>query len=262
MLRIRVMPCLLLSGRGLVKTVRFRSPSYVGDPVNTVRIFNELEVDELVLLDIGATPEGREIQYGLLEEIAGECFMPFAYGGGVGSVEDAGRLFEVGAEKVVVNSTALENPDLITGLAKRFGSQAVVVSIDVKKDFFGRYRVFGCGGRSKSGHSPELWARRMEECGAGEILLTAIDREGTFGGYDTTLIRMVSDVLEIPVIANGGASCVEDFKKAVHEGGASALAAGSMVVYQGAGKGVLTNFPARKELNALVENEGGNSDAQ
>lgn len=253
MLRIRVIPCLLLKGRGLVKTVRFRSPSYVGDPINIVRIFNELEVDELVFLDIEATPGSREIQARLLQEIASECFMPFTYGGGIRTVEDAQRVFELGAEKVVINSWLFEDPDLVGRIARIYGSQAVVAAVDAGRDIFGRYRVFSRSGRRRHPFEPVAWARRMEEAGAGEILLTAIHREGTFSGYDIPLIRAVSEAVTIPVIANGGASRVEDFRTAVVEGGASAVATGSMVVYQGPNRAVLTNFPERETLVRVFE---------
>ena len=253
MLRIRVIPCLLLSGAGLVKTVKFRSPKYVGDPVNIVRIFNELEVDELVLQDLDATPKGGGINFNLLEDIASECFMPFTYGGGVSSLEDAKRLFGLGAEKIIVNTHAFSRPEFVGRLAERFGSQAVVASVDVKRNMWGRYRVYSRGGREKTEYSPVQWAKRMEELGAGEILLSSIDRDGTFSGYDIELIRLVSEALSIPVIASGGASCLDDFHRAIHEGGASALGIGSMAVFQGPGLGVLTNFPKRDALNALVE---------
>lgn len=253
MFRTRVMPCLLLRGRGLVKTVRFKNPVYVGDPVNTVRIFNELEVDELILLDIGATPQGSPIQYKLLEEVASECFMPFTYGGGITSLEDAQRIFGLGAEKVVLNSRLFDHADLVAEIAEIFGNQAVVVSIDVNRNLLGDYRVCSNGGSKGRGVSPVDWARRMEAAGAGEILLNAIHRDGTFRGYDIKLTRAVADAVSIPVIACGGASSVEDFRAAIFEGGASAVAAGSMVVYQGPNRAVLTNFPNRAKLKQALE---------
>jgi len=255
MLRVRVIPCLLLSGTGLVKTVKFKSPKYVGDPVNIVRIFNELEVDELVLQDICTTQCGSSIQFDLLENIAKECFMPFAYGGGIATIEDAHRLFELGAEKIIVNSAADKNPELIQQLANRFGSQAIVASIDVKKDIWGRYRVHHVSGTQKTNNAPPEWAKCMEEHGAGEILLTSIDRDGTFTGYDTALIRTVTNAVGVPVIASGGASCLNDFVEAIVKGGASALGVGSMVVYQGSERAVLTNFPKRELLNTLFEGQ-------
>lgn len=256
MLKVRVMPCLLLSGGGLVKTVRFRDPSYVGDPVNTIMIFNEQEVDELILLDIGASPLGAPPNWALLEEVADECFMPFAYGGGVRDVEDARRLFGIGAEKVVVNTRAHEDPAFVTRLAERFGSQSVIAGIDVRRTLLGRYEVCTRGGRERTGKDPVRWAAEMARAGAGEILLTAMDRDGTFSGYDLELTRRVSDAVEVLVIACGGAGGVEDFGRAVREGGAAAVAAGSLVVYQGRHRAVLINFPRREALRRVLAGGG------
>lgn len=252
MLRTRVMPCLLLKGNGLVKTVRYKQPNYVGDPVNTIRIFNELEVDELILLDIDASVSGCGIQYDILEDVASECFMPLTYGGGIRHIEDAEKLFSLGIEKCVINTCSLECENIVGRIARLFGSQSVVVSIDVRRTLFNSYRVFSKGGTVKHRHSPVDWARRVEDTGAGEIILTSIDREGTFSGYDLELIRAVSEAVTIPVIAHGGASCVEDFCRAVFEGKASAVAAGSMFVYQGKNRAVVTNFPSRKTLREAL----------
>lgn len=253
MLRTRVMPCLLLKGTGLVKTVRFKKPDYVGAPVNIIRIFNELEVDELVLLDIGVTPSNSAIQLDVIEAVANECFMPLTYGGGIRSLDDVSRIFSLGVEKCVINTQSFEDPTLIGKVAARFGSQSIVAAIDVKMTMFGAYRVCSRSGTVKHKQDPVTWAKQMEGDGAGEILLTAIDREGTFGGYDLDLIRAVADAVSIPVIANGGASSVDDFRQAVFVGKASAVAAGSMVVYQGKNRAVLTNFPTRKELKQALE---------
>ncbi len=253
MLKTRVIPCLLLRNRGLVKTVRFEKPSYVGDPINTVRIFNEVEVDELIFLDINATVEDKRPQLQLLEEIAGECFMPFAYGGGVKTVDDMAAIFKLGAEKVAINSAALTNPGLIEKAAARFGSQAVVVSIDVRKRrLLGGYSVYTRGGRHDARLDPVDYARKVERLGAGEILLTSIDRDGTMEGYDLELVSQVSRAVRIPVIACGGAGSVADLARA-KRAGASAVAAGSMVVYQGRNRAVLINFPSRRDLRAALE---------
>lgn len=256
MLRTRVMPCLLLKGTGLVKTVRFQKPDYVGDPVNIVRIFNELEVDELVLLDIEASARGSSVNFDMVEAVASECFMPLTYGGGITSVEDFSRIYSLGVEKCVLNTGCHEQPGLITEAAGRFGSQSIVASIDVRKTMFNSYKVFSHGGSRKRNVNPVEWARRVEAAGAGEILLTSMDRDGTFKGYDVPLVKAVSDAVRIPVIANGGAASVDDFRQAVFEGGASAVAAGSMVVYQGANRAVLTNFPAREDLKRALGNDG------
>ena len=253
MLSIRVMPCLLLRNEGLVKTVKFKDPVYVGDPINTVRIFNEKEVDELIFLDITATINNRRPQFAYLAEIASECFMPFAYGGGVSDLSDLKQLFNLGAEKVALNSHAYENPNLLRKAADHFGSQSIIASIDVKRSLTGRYSVYTHGGRRNAQTDPVQRAQEMAAQGAGEILLTAIDRDGTFKGYDTELIHIVSQSVDIPLIACGGAGRVEDFGIAVSEGGASAVAAGSIVVYQGINRAVLVNFPSKAELRRVVD---------
>jgi cyclase len=252
MLQTRVIPCLLLRNRGLVKTVRFKNASYVGDPVNSVRIYNEKEVDELILLDIYATPEGKKPSFDLIHEIAGECFMPLTYGGGIRCSEDAGRIFALGVEKIAINDYAVTRPEFIGEMSELFGSQSLVVSIDVKKKLFGGYEVYTGSGKLSTRLDPVNWARQVEELGAGEILLTSIDRDGTMGGYDIELIKKVTETVSIPVVACGGAGRVADLSAAVRFGGASAVAAGSMVVYQGVNRAVLINFPTRKELNEVL----------
>ena len=247
------MPCLLVSNGRLVKAVRFRNPAYVGDPVNAIKIYNEKEVDELILLDITATAEGRRPDFFFLSEVADECFMPLAYGGGIRDIDDISRIFSLGIEKVAINSYALENPSFIEKAAAIFGSQSILLSMDVKKNLFGKYRVYDRGGRNGTDHEPAAWAARMERMGAGEILLNSIDQDGTMEGYDTTLIRKVTEAVTVPVIACGGAGRIQDFKMAVEEGGASAVAAGSMVVYQGKNKGVLINFPSRDDLKNILD---------
>ncbi len=252
MLRTRVIPCLLLRGKSLVKTIKFKNFSYIGDPVNTCRIFNELEVDELCFLDITASRQGHEPNCNLLKDIANECFMPLSYGGGVNSVAMAERLFSLGFEKVVLNTSALVNPSLITELAKRFGNQSVIVAIDVKKGFWGKYECFGKSGTSRYKISPVEWAKQVEEYGAGEVLLTSIEREGTWEGFDVDLVRQVSDAVSIPVIANGGAGNVAHIGDIVKQGHASAVALGSMVVYQKKDMGVLVNFPDEDVLKEVL----------
>lgn len=246
------MPCLLLRNRGLVKTVRFKDPNYVGDPINTIRIFNEKEVDELILLNITATMEKKQPNLQVISEVASECFMPLTYGGGMRSIDDAKIIFSLGVEKVAINSYAVENPSFIRECADLFGSQSIIVSIDVKKTWLGKYVVHTHGGRTATTFDPVEWAQQAERAGAGELLLTSIDRDGTFEGYDIELIKQVTSAVNIPVIACGGAGTVEDFTAAVKNGGASAVAAGSMVVYQGKNRGVLTNFPARQELESAL----------
>mgnify|MGYP005991623055 FL=1 len=253
MLLTRVIPCLLLQDDSLVKTINFKKPGYIGDPVNTARIFNELEVDELAVLDITATNKKRKPNFKILSELANECFMPLAYGGGICDFEDAKKIFQIGIEKIIINSYAFERPAFITELAEHFGNQAVVASIDVKKNLFGKYQVYSNAGNKKQKVDVVTWAQELEKLGAGEILLTAIHQEGTWKGFDTDLIKSVTDAVDIPVIANGGASSINDIGKAVKQGNASAVSIGSMVVYQNKGMGVLVNFPDNKKLKRELE---------
>lgn len=250
MLRTRVIPALLLRNESLVKTVRFGKFTYVGDPCNTVRIFNELEVDELLFLDITATPEKRMPNLKVLSDISNECFMPLGYGGGVRSFENAKAIFEIGFEKVAINSFAIENPEFITQLADHFGSQSVIGSIDVKRDFWGQYKVQTHAGKKSTGRNPVEWAQELESLGAGEILLTSIDREGTWRGFDVELVRAVADAVSVPVIAQGGAGTLGHIGEVVKKGGASAVALGSMVVFQKQNMGVLVNFPSQHNIKS------------
>lgn len=253
MLKTRVIPCLLLSHQGLVKTIRFKHPRYVGDPINTARIFNEKEVHELIFLDIDATVEKKKPSFDMISRIASECFIPFVYGGGIRSIEDMKKLYRLGVEKISINSYAAENPFFIRKCADEFGSQSIVVSIDVKKTFLGTHRVYTHGGRKGTGLDPEHFAIEMEKMGAGEIFLTSIDRDGTWEGYDIDLIKKVSGAVHIPVIACGGAGRIEDFSDAIKLGGASAVASGSMFVYQAKNRGVLINFPSQEELEKVSD---------
>lgn len=251
-LRPRVIPSLLLHDEALVKTVRFGKFRYVGDPANTCRIFNELEVDELVLLDILASRERREPNYSLLRDISSECFMPLAYGGGITSVEMAEQVLKIGFEKVIVNTAALQNTDLISDISKKIGSQSLIVAIDVKKSWLGKERCRGLSGRWNSGMEPIEWAQHAQCEGAGEILLTSIEREGTWEGFDQNLVSSVVDAVSIPVIAHGGAGSMDDVSLAIKVAGASAVALGSMVVFQKKDMGVLVNFPETEQLEKAL----------
>jgi cyclase len=246
MSQVRIIPVLLLKDGGLYKTVRFGKDNYVGDPINTVKIFNEKEADELVLLDYHATLEKRGPDFSKIGEIAGEAFMPMAYGGGISSLDQAKKVFDSGFEKVVLNSTLFNNLSILREVGNIYGAQSVVASIDVKSNFFGKQKVYSVSGTRKTDLDPVQWARTLEDAGAGEIFLNAIDRDGTWEGYDIALIKAVSEAVKVPVIACGGAGSMADFEKAVREGGASAVAAGSLFVYQRKGMGVLVNFPAQK----------------
>jgi imidazole glycerol-phosphate synthase subunit HisF len=244
MSRIRIIPVLLLSKGGLYKTVRFQKPQYIGDPINAVKIFNEKEADELILLDYTASKEKRTIDYTKIAEIAGEAFMPMAYGGAIQNFEDAKKVFDGGYEKVVLNSILFSNPGLIGEIASVYGAQAVVGSMDVKKNLFGKYKVFSHSGTSNTGEDPVEWAKKLDQYGVGEIMINAIEKDGTWEGYDEALISKVAHAVSVPVIACGGAASMEDFKKAV-AAGASAVAAGSMFVFQKKGMGVLISFPSQ-----------------
>ena len=254
MLRTRIIPALLLRNASLVKTTRFGRFTYVGDPCNTVRIFNELQVDELLFLDITATPEGRTPNLGLLTDIANECFMPLGYGGGVRSFDDAKAILRLGFEKIVINSYAIENPRFVSQLAEHFGSQAVIVSIDVKRTWVGTPKVFTRSGAVNTARDPVEWAQEAQSLGAGEILLTSIDREGTWQGFDLKLVHAVTNAVSIPVIAHGGAGNVAHLGQVVGAG-ASAVAVGSMVVFQKQGLGVLVNFPDPAEIARAIQSE-------
>lgn len=249
--KARVIPCLLLRGDGLVKTVKFKDAKYVGDPINAVRLFNDLEVDELIFLDIDASRKGREPPYETIAEIAGEAFMPICYGGGVTSFDQARRLFKSGVEKIAVTTALIEKPELVREIADTFGEQAVVAGIDVKKDWLGKSRAMVRGGGTKSSFDPLALARRAAELGAGEILLNSVDRDGTYQGYDLDLLKAVSEAVSIPVIACGGAGSLADMRKAI-DAGASAAAAGSLFIFSGPHRAVLVNYPTRGELKTLL----------
>jgi len=252
MLKTRIIPCLQLINQSLVKTVQFNKYNYIGDPINTVNIFNELEVDELCFLDIRASLEKREPNFKILREIADECFMPLSYGGGIKDFETVRKILSIGFEKIVLNTYAFKNKAFVSQVAKHFGNQSVIVSIDAKKNIFGKYIVYINDGQEKINVSLLDWAKEAEQLGAGEILITSMNNDGTWNGFDIELVRKVSESVSIPVIANGGAGCLGDIGKVVKEGKANAVALGSMVVYQKKDMGVLVNFPDKNELeNAL-----------
>jgi cyclase len=252
MLRPRVLPVLLLQGGRLVKTMRFRKPRYVGDPINAVRIFNEKEVDELIVIDIDAGRAGGSIPLKLVTRIAGECFMPMTYGGGIRTLDQIAQIMAAGVEKVSINRAAVADRGFVARAAKRFGSQSIVVSIDVRRRLFGQYEICVDGGRRRAGLEPVSLALELESEGAGEILLTSINQEGTMTGYDVDLVRRVASAVSIPVIACGGAGSIDDVIGVVCDAGAAAAAVGSMAVYQGRNRGVLIGFPTRKQLAPLL----------
>ena len=232
---------------GLYKTTQFKDPIYIGDPINAIRIFNEKEVDELLLLDIDATTKGKEPNITLISEIASECFMPLSYGGGIKNIDQITSLFQVGIEKVVLSSLAYDKPDLIREAVKRFGSQSIVVCMDVKPGYFGNYSVYSHNGTRKLKVNILEYAKRLEQTGIGELIISSIDKDGTMTGYDLNVLQYISNEVNIPVVACGGAGNICDFKKAI-DAGASAVAAGASFVFHGKRRGVLISYPERKEL--------------
>lgn len=250
-MRSRFIPVLLLKNGGLYKTRKFKNDVYVGDPINAVRIFNDKEVDELAFLNIEAAREGRDPDLEILKDIASECFMPLAYGGGVKSAAMVRDILAIGIEKIIINSAAWTNPGLVPELAERFGSSTIVGSIDVRRSWTGKEQVVIHGGQEKIAVSPEDWARELESRGVGEIMINAIDRDGEMSGYDLDLVRRISGAVSVPVIAAGGASSIEDMRTAIQDAGASAAAAGALFVFQGKHRAVLITYPSNKEREGL-----------
>ena len=250
MLNPRVIPSLLLSKGGLVKTQRFSAPKYVGDPINAVRIFNDKEVDELMVLDVDATREGRGPDFELIEQLAGECFMPLCYGGGIRNFDDARTLFGLGVEKVAIQSAFLQDPTVLRRIASHAGEQAVVASIDVEKNWLGKHKVRASQGIRPRSSDWRLLLREAVANGAGEVLLTSVEREGAMKGMDLPLIEEASRSIEVPLIAAGGAGSLADIRAAVASG-ASAVAAGAFFVFHGPHRAVLITYPRYEELKAL-----------
>lgn len=238
----RVMPCLQLLDESLVKTVQFGKYSYIGDPLNTCRIFNELEVDEMIILGIRVTQNNERPDFSFLRKMSSECFMPLSYGGGIKTLRDAKEIFSSGFEKIVINSILFEDIGLIKQIVDIYGSQSVIASIDIKKNIFGKYIIYSRSGMKKESVELEEWVEMVQEAGAGEIMLTDISAEGTWKGFDIPLIQKVAHISDIPLIVHGGAGCRKDVEDAVNVGGASAVALGSMVVFQQKGMGVLINY--------------------
>jgi cyclase len=242
-LQPRIIPVLLLHKGGLYKTKQFKNPSYVGDPINALRIFNEKQVDELLILDIDCSNENKEPNYTLIENIVSEAFMPVGYGGGISTLAIARKVFELGVEKVIINTALQNNQQLLADIAAIYGAQAVVASIDYKKGFVGGTKAYFTNGAKKSSHTPLELAQIVEIAGAGEIILNAIDREGTYQGFDINLLQQIIGSVQIPVVICGGASTHEDFD-AAKQAGASGMAAGSMFVYQRPHNAVLISYPS------------------
>ncbi len=255
MLLNRLIPVLLLKDGGLVKTRKFADPVYLGDPVNAVKIFNEKCVDELIILDITASLSKSKPQLQLIEEVAGECFMPIAYGGGIRDLEDIRAILSLGVEKVVLNTIFSECPGLVREAADMFGSQSIVVSFDVKRNLFGKTAVYAVGGRRRVSMSPVDYAQFAEDQGAGELFVNSIDRDGSMAGFDLELINEVTHSVKIPTIVCGGAGSLADCKLALNSG-ASAVAAGSYFVFQGKHRAVLISYPSEEEINKVINVSG------
>lgn len=250
-----MIPALLRSRSGLVKTRRFSDAKYVGDPLNAVKIFSEKEADELCFLDIAATPEGRGPDLELLAQVAEECFMPLAYGGGIRSLGDVAAVLHIGVEKVVIGTRAVEEPDFVRQVAGTHGSSTVVVALDVARNRLGRYELRTHGGSRRTRVDPVQFAVELDSLGVGELLLTSIDHDGAMDGYDLELVRRVASEVSVPVIACGGAGNLEHFAQAI-AAGASAVAAGSMFVFHGRHRAVLITYPEHEQLEALFAGTG------
>lgn len=245
--RPRLIPVLLLKDQGLYKTRQFGKYSYVGDPINTIRIFNDKEVDEIVILDIRAARERTPVNYELLRDIASECFVPLSYGGGVNDVETVQSLISIGFERVIVNTTAVENIDIVRNMTSRFGSSTIIGGIDVKKTLLGKKIVVAKGGAQKTKLSPIRWMQQLQDAGVGEILVTSVDRDGEMIGYDLELLKTLSAQSDVPIIACGGAANLQDLKSA-YDAGASGAAGGAMFVYKGKHRAVLIQYPKPSEI--------------
>lgn len=252
MLHPRIIPCLLVHQKGLVKTVKFKDPKYVGDPINAVRIFNEKEVDELMVLDIDASVEKREPDYRMIEHLASECRMPLCYGGGIKTSEQALQIFSLGVEKIAISSIAVETPEIIGSIADRVGNQSVIVVIDVKKRVFGgKYEAYTHNGKRGSGLDPVLFAKQCEALGAGELVINSIDQDGVMKGYDNTIIDKIRDAIHIPMTVLGGAGSLEHIGELISKHGIIGAAAGSLFVFKGKYRAVLINYPEKAAKAAL-----------
>lgn len=253
MLRPRIIPCLLVHDKGLVKSVHFKNHKYVGDPINAVRIFNEKEVDELMVIDIDATVNNREPDYVMIEKLAAECRMPMCYGGGVKTVEQAQKIFSLGVEKIAISSAIFEDLSLIQRMGEKVGTQSVVVVLDVKKKLLGGYEVYTHNGKKKTGKNPIEFAAELEKLGVGELVINSIDHDGQMKGYDFDLISKIREVIHIPMTVLGGAGTLADIGQLIKKFGIIGASAGSLFVFKGVYKAVLINYPSRVEKDILIQ---------
>jgi cyclase len=244
----RIIPCLLYDGVGLVKTIKFKNPTYIGDPINAIKIFNDKEVDELILIDIYASQQKRKPNFDKIANMASEAFMPFAYGGGVKTFDDFVNLYTLGVEKVIVNSLIQENPDVIKKVIKQYGAQAVVASVDFKKSFFGGKQPYSYIGHNIKFSLVDYANYLANEIGVGELMICSVDNEGTWEGFDNEIIAQVLNSVEVPIIACGGCGSLTDLKNILYKTNANAAAIGSMAVFSKKGMGVLINFPDREKV--------------
>ena len=254
MLRPRIIPCLLIHKNGLVKSIKFKDYKYVGDPINAVKIFNEKEVDEIIIVDIDATKNSREPNYKLIEKLAYECRMPLCYGGGVKTAKQAQRIFALGVEKISISSIAIESPEIITEMANLVGNQSVVVILDVKKKLFGGYEIYTHNGTKKTSIDPIKFVKKIEDLGAGEIVINSIDNDGTMKGYDLNLINSVREEISLPLTVLGGAGSINDIEKVISKHGIIGVAAGSQFVFKGKYRAVLINYLTANEKLNLINN--------
>jgi imidazole glycerol-phosphate synthase subunit HisF len=253
MLRPRISPCLLVHQRGLVKTVKFKSPKYVGDPINAVKIFNEKEADELIVLDIDATANGAEPDYQMIQNLALECRMPLCYGGGIKTAEQASRIIGLGVEKVALSSAAVDVPELVTEISDQIGSQSVVVVIDIKKRSFSRsYDTYTHNGTRNAKRDPFIFASEIAKMGAGEIFLNSIDRDGEMSGYDIHAAEQLRRAVDIPITILGGAGSLSDMSRLFEKCGVLGASAGSLFVFKGPYKAVLITYPSMQQKDALI----------
>jgi len=255
MLNPRITPCLLVHNKGLVKTVKFKDSKYVGDPINAVKIFNEKEVDELIVLDIDATVENREPDYKMIENLANECRMPLCYGGGIKTASQAQRILSLGVEKIAISSIVFDNPGLIKEISTKVGSQSVVIVFDVKKKLFGGYEIYTHNAKNKIKQDLFELVEKVQNLGAGEIVINSIDNDGVMKGYDLDLIERVKNMSNIPMTVLGGAGTLEDIGKAIEKFGIIGCAAGSLFVFKGKYKAVLINYPSQEKKNLIIHNK-------
>ena len=249
----RVIPVLLVDGNRLIKTIRFDKEIYLGDPLNTIKLFNDMMVDEIIVLDIKAAVKKIPPNFTFIERLASECFMPVCYGGGITTVDEVKKILSLGIEKIAIQSEAFKNPDFVSGIADRYGSQSVVVSVDIKKDFWGNYFAYTHRGKKRIAEDVFELIHLFETKGSGEFLINVIDRDGTFRGYDIPFIKKVADTAHIPVVACGGAANLDNIRELFEKTSVSGAAAGSVFVFSSKTRGILVNYPDQKTLDSICK---------